>query len=258
MKKIIGVFGAALLCAGVLAGCGGQNDAADTENGVTVSTISLPSQIEEETVTVSAAEQTADVGDVTVAYPELSGFGEATAQQAANNLVQADMETFCKNKLRDKDGRPVKLEGALESTVIPHKETVSVVTTGIVTDNDGKKRRLVYTTNVSQADGSRVDTGVRDHAKTAAALILSGEAAVVCDDAEQAADILTYLTETVGEKKLAARLARCDYPDEKDAPQSFSYYMDADTDDIGVYVPVSRGLGSYALVLIRAEQLVQP
>lgn len=263
MKKIISFFSvAAVLSAGLLAGCGGSEPAQDTSTppsmteNVTVSTISLPGEASEDTSTISVqvTEQSLTEGEVVLGYPQLRDFADANSEKTANTLIQQDAKAYTKHHLQDKNGKPLKLEGVLESTVIPHRETISVVTTGKVIQEDKSKEMVVYTTNLSLVSGARISTGVREHAKSIAAQIADGKITPLTADQEQNDKVEAYL-QKLGKDKLIALLERCDFTDTDDDPACFSYFMDEDTDDIGIYLPVSKKLGSYALVLVKAERL---
>lgn len=260
MKKIIGVLSVAALSAGLLAGCGGAQPAQDpsaapsmTEN-VTVSTISLPSEGSEPSSAVTVTAQSMVEGDVVVGYPQLQAFDDQNSEMIANALIAQDAAVYAEHNLQDKNGNPLELEGALESTVIPRGETVSVVATGRLVKADKSKQAFVYTTNLSLVSGARISTGVREHAASIAKQIAAGEATVLMADPEQTEAIEAYL-QKLGKDKLTDRLKRCDFTDDDSDPTCFSYYLDEKTDDVGVYVPISKKLGGYALVLVKAESL---
>ncbi len=242
-----------ILAAAVLAGCGADtNTGSEITDHVTVSTISVASEAEEQTASVAAAQEQLEHGDVTQTYPVLT-LEDPAAQAAANEVILRDAETFAAQYLQDKDGEPLEQAGALESTVIPHQDTVSIVTTGAVTQEDGAAT-LVYTTNLSLATGERVSTGVRENAQAAAALIRSGKAVVLTADQYDVDEAEEYL-QGLKESKLTALLSGCDYTDSDDQPTCFSYFMDEDTDDIGVYLPMAKGKDGYALLLLHAADL---
>lgn len=273
MKKRIGLLCCALLLVvGILTGCFGSDPEIDesappsmTEN-VTVSTISLPDEvIIEKKDPVETINRTATYGNIVVDYPQILGLADAAIEDAANALIKTDVKTFAKKYLADAE--TVYETGAMTDTIIHHENIISIVTTGSLihksaesedTDaeeteiSEKEKTTLVYTTNLSLATGERISTGVREQAATMATMILEGRAVLLETDGKRKADVTDYLQQ-LGEEKLTALLQSCDFAEGEGYPKCFSYYMDENADDIGIYIPVGKTLGDYAIVLINAS-----
>ncbi|MDD5952475.1 MAG: hypothetical protein PUC32_02295 [Oscillospiraceae bacterium] len=237
MKRTILWLCLSSLMLGLLSGCGSQGQA---EDNVTVSTISLPGEVSEQswTTAVETTEEARKQGDVVISFPQLVGDWET-----ANQLLRSDVDTFCEKQLKSGDS------GAMTATVIPHQGVISVVTTGTLTRKDNSRTLLVYTTNLDRATGERVSTGVREHAETAAEQILSGKATILESDSTQKQEVTAYLKK-LGKDKLTSLLRRCDLTDDDRTPECYSYYIDADSSEVGVYVPVGKKRGDFAIVLV--------
>lgn len=281
MKKRIGLLCCALLVsAGVMAGCFGGEPEIDTSvppsmtENVTVSTISLPGEvIEEKYEPVETINRTAVHGAITVNYPQLLGLTDASIEDAANALIKLDADNFAKKYLRD--NAAAYEAGEMTDTIIHHENTISIVTTGslihksedaseeVTSDDDSEeavipekeKTTMVYTTNLSVLTGKRISTGVREYAPAMAEMILNGNAVILETDKKLQNEVAKYFR-ALGEEKLTALLKSCDFVEGEGYPKCFSYYMDEDTDDIGIYIPVSKELGGYAIVLVNVESLI--
>lgn len=280
MKKRIGLLCCALLLsAGILAGCFGGESEIDTSvppsmtENVTVSTISLPGEvIEEKYEPVETINRTAVHGTITVNYPQVMGLTDASIEDTANALIKLDADNFAKKYLRD----TARYEtGEMTDTIIHHENTISIVTTGSLVhkaeevseavtsdEEDAKaaipekeKTTMVYTTNLSILTGKRISTGVREYAPAMAEMILNGNAVILETDKKLQNEITKYFRE-LGEEKLTTLLKSCDFVEGEGYPKCFSYYMDEDTADIGIYIPVSKELGGYAIVLVNVESLI--
>ncbi len=287
MKKKIGLLCCALLVsAGVMAGCFGGEPEIDTSvppsmtENVTVSTISLPGEIiEEKHKPIESINRTAVHGSITVNYPQLMGLTDASVEDSANAHIKLDADNFAKKYLRD----PSQYEpGEMTDTIIHHENTISIVTTGTLVekaeevsevvsdDNDDdsssddsketaipekEKTEMVYTTNLSILTGKRISTGVREHAAAMAEMILNGNAMILETDKKLQNEITKYFRD-MGQENLTALLKSCDFVTGEGYPKCFSYYMDADSDDIGIYIPVGAELGDYAIVLVNAQSLI--
>lgn len=263
MRKKIALFSVALLAsAAVLTACGSSEDTQQgssptsmTEN-VTVSTISVASEVSQPEAfpAVETTNQTKKQGKVTLEYPKLTGLSDSSATDRANQLLLKDAEAFAKANLVDQNGNDLGGKGTMEHMVIQHQGTVSVVCTGTVT-LDQKKQLMVYTTNLDLHTGKRISTGVREHADLIAQSIVDGKTVVLESDSSKKKEIKSYVQD-LGVKKLTALLQSCDFTDTDQNPSSYSYYMDAETDDIGIYLPVSKDLGDYAILLVEKDSLV--
>lgn len=283
MKKKIGLLCCALLVsAGVMAGCFGGEPEINTSvppvmtENVTVSTISLPGEvIEEKHEPIESINRTAVHGSITVNYPQLMGLTDASVEDSANAHIKLDADNFAKKYLRD----PSQYEpGEMTDTIIHHENTISVVTTGtlvekaeevseVTSDSDGdtdadkttipekEKTKMVYTTNLSILTGKRISTGVREHAAAMAEMILDGNAMILETDKKLQNEITKYFRD-MGQEDLTALLKSCDFVTGEGYPKCFSYYMDAESDDIGIYIPVGAELGDYAIVLVSAQSLI--
>ena len=283
MKKKIGLLCCALLVsAGVMAGCFGGEPEINTSvppvmtENVTVSTISLPGEvIEEKHKPIESINKTAVHGSITVNYPQLMGLTDASVEDSANAHIKLDADNFAKKYLRD----PSQYEpGEMTDTIIHHENTISVVTTGtlvekaeevseITSDSDGdtdadettipekEKTKMIYTTNLSILTGKRISTGVREHAAAMAEMILDGNAMILETDKKLQNEITKYFRD-MGQEDLTALLKSCDFVTGEGYPKCFSYYMDAESDDIGIYIPVGAELGDYAIVLVSAQSLI--
>ncbi len=252
MKKRIAAvaFGAMVCAAAVLSGCGTPAEepsgSAPTEN-VVVSTVSLPGEAEVSAVsTVETTTQTRKQGDVTISYEEVT---DETANPKVNQLFTRDTSLFLQKGLTEESG----LSGEMQTKIVQSGEILCMVTAGMLTNSQGEKELLAYTTNVNLTGGERISTGIRENAEQAAEAIVTGKATVLETDEGIRIEVEAYLKQ-LGKKKVAALLKQCDFTEEETLPKCFSYFLNGE-EELAVYVPVSEELGHYAIVLIAQSDL---
>lgn len=252
MKKrmVAAAFGAMICAAAALSGCGTSAEepsgSAPTEN-VVVSTVSLPGETEVSAVsTVETTTQTHKQGDVTISYEEVT---DETANPKVNQLFTRDTSLFLQKGLTEESG----LSGEMQTKIVQSGEILCMVTAGMLTNSQGEKELLAYTTNVNLTGGERISTGIREHAEQAADAVVSGKATVLESDEGTRTEVESYLKQ-LGKKKLTALFKQCDFTEEEMLPKCFSYFLNSE-EEVAVYVPVSEELGHYAIVLIAQSDL---
>ena len=253
-KRVICFCSMVLIAALALTGCGGNTVPETTEpdeesrQTVTVSVMEESSTAPEEaSVSSSPVEtenKTVEEGNIVVEYPQVRDLDGGKLQKQINKLMEQDAKACL-----DEDLEKTKGTGVVENTVIYHGSTMSVVCTGTITTSKGAQKAVVYTTNADLTTGARVSTGVRENAAAIAKRIADGDMVLLEADDEQREAQEKYL-QKLGEKKLTALLKKCDFTEKDTEPQCFSYYMAEDTDEIGVYLPVTEELGSYTILLL--------
>ena len=244
MKKrmVAAAFGAMICAAAALSGCGTSAEepsgSAPTEN-VVVSTVSLPGEAEVSAVsTVETTTQTRKQGDVTISYEEVT---DETANPKVNQLFTRDTSLFLQKGLTEESG----LSGEMQTKIVQSGEILCMVTAGMLTNSQGEKELLAYTTNVNLTGG--------ENAEQAAEAIVTGKATVLETDEGIRIEVEAYLKQ-LGKKKVAALLKQCDFTEEETLPKCFAYFLNGE-EELAVYVPVSEELGHYAIVLIAQSDL---
>lgn len=256
-KRILFLCSTLLMAALALTACGGNTEpessepAEESRQTVTVSKLEPASTAPEEEPVSSAAvdteNKTVEEGNIVVEYPQVRDLDGEKIQKEINRLVEADAKACLDKDLKASDGT-----GIVENAVIYHGNIMSVVSTGTITNEKGEQKEVVYTTNVDLTTGQRVSTGVRENGAAIAERILDGKLVLMETDNKKKDEIEAYL-QKLGKKKLTALLEKCDFTEKDAKPKSFSYYMAEDSDEIGIYLPVSKKLGSYVILLENGE-----
>lgn len=250
MKRMILIGGAVLTAAVTLVGCGASQQAPVSSAVVEVSSIAPESTPSEETASIAAetVNRSLEQGGVTLEYPQLTDMRDNAAETAANDLIRQDANACLRNNANEGE------TGAIGQTVIHHGSVASVVFTGMVKTEGGEKRRVVSTTNIDLETGSRFSTGVRENAEVLAEAIFKGEYTVLHAEKTVQKSVKKAIRK-LGTDGLHKLLKQCDYTEKDDTPKCFSYQMDSDAGDIGIYLPVSSDLGDDALLMVKADVL---
>ena len=247
----------ALLALLSLAACRGSEDTASSSQelesqpeSAVESTVSDPDDGLDKNEQMETQIKSLVKGAVTINYPQLTGMDVSQKQEALNALLLEDANTCLANAFPAGDSSA----GIIDVTEgYRSREYLSFVSTGsFVREGSAEPRMVFYVTNLNVQTGERFQTPIRAHAAELAARIRSGEGYRVLTPSDALREQQTAYLQGLSEEKLTALLSSCDYTEEDQTPQCFSYPLGED--NYAIYLPVPSSLTGYATVQVRMTE----
>ncbi len=247
--------GSACLTAAVLSGCG-SNPAIPDQAEVVVSDIELPSEVEsvsesEAETAYTLTEQVLEKKDLKLNYYELVSETDTIPVDECNRILNKDVKLLWAQIKKNY----ASWSGEISCESVKNDTCLSVIYSGTMTSSKGKTKHIIATTNIDLNTGKRLSTGISSHAETVAAAILNDEVLYMEQDSEDLDELKKELT-ALSQEELTKLLKECDFTDASESlPEGYSYLLDDDPKEYGVYLPVSASNGTFALLLVSTENL---
>ena len=238
-----------LAMAGVLAGCGNENENTSSMISEVDSQVESQGRVDTPTDAVvnkqmTVAENVYTKEKINVKYPIVGKMDVPESANAVNTMIQQDMLAVLDQYLSISPSYTGTFNYEL---MYNDGKILSIVYRGTLTAGDAAHPiTAVFTTNIDLEKGERMSSGAPEKADEIAKLLISGKGYEVVGDEELQQATIQALT-AMKPETLTKTIQEADFGSDK-KPNAFTAY--AGENKVAVYLPVEHAVGDVATILL--------